>query len=179
MTEQTLNNAKILITKIKLNNDDTAHIEFKKTDNLGSGATNWDGEEKITEEFKTAFQSTKDSFLECLPVLKSKKDKITMNCINFGYGKKSDKLENVLYSVKYNFNEANNAVVNISTSQLPIYKDDFDEKVFCVSGKDETALYDVMDLAIKYLNGDTRTKQGKCVKTDKDGNVVIDFSNKE
>lgn len=153
-----MSDSKILITKVKLNKDDTAHIEFKKSDNLGSGATIWDGEEKVTEEFKNAFLDCKEGFLGCLPALESKKDNITMNCIKFGYNKGSDKIENALYSIKYNFNPANNAVVNISTPQLPLYKDSFDEKTFCISGKHEKALYNVVDLAVKYLNGDTRRK---------------------
>lgn len=152
---------KILITKVKLNNDDTAHIEFKKSDNLGAGSTSWDGEEKVTEEFKKTFSSCKDGFLGCIPALEPKKDNITMNCIKFGYAKDSDKLDNALYSIKYNFNPANNAVVNISTPQLPIYKDTFDESTFCISGKDEEALRKVTELAEKYLNGETRTKQMK------------------
>ena len=154
MTEQ-----KILITKIKLNNDDTAHIEFKKSDNLGAGVTNWDGEEKVTDEFKQTFLGCKRGFLGCIPELKE--NNITMNCIKLGYGKGNDKIENALYSVKYTFNGANNAVVNISTPQLPIYKESFDEKTFCISGKHEEDLYKINELAIKYLNGETRTKQMK------------------
>lgn len=178
MSEQDIN-SKILITKVKLNNDDTAHIEYKKSDNLGASSTSWDGEEKVTEEFKKIFLDCKEGFFGCIPVLESKKNDITMNCIKFGYGKNSDKMENALYSVKYAFNEANNAVVNISTPQLPIYKDTFDEKTFCISGKHEEALYKITELAIKYLNGETRTEQQKCVKKDADGNVVIDFNSKK
>lgn len=178
MSEQDIN-SKILITKVKLNNDDTAHIEYKKSDNLGAGSTSWDGEEKVTEEFKDTFLNCKEGFLGCIPILDSKKKDITMNCIKFGYGKTSDKIENALYSVKYNFHEATNAVVNISTPQLPIYKEGFDEKTFCIAGQHEKALYKVTELAVKYLNGETRTEQKKCVKKDENGNVVIDFKGKE
>lgn len=178
MSEQNIN-SKVLITKVKLNNDDTAHIEFKKSDNLGAGSTSWDGEEKVTEEFKNAFLGCKEGFLGCIPPLESKKDNITMNSIKFGYAKNSDKLDNALYSIKYNFNPANNAVVNINTPQLPIYKESFDEKTFCISGKHETALYEVIDLAVKYLNGETRTEQKKCIKKDADGNIIVDFSGKK
>ena len=154
-----MSDSKILVTKVKLNADDTAHIEFIKSDNLGAGVTNWDGEEKVTEEFKNTFLGCKEGFLGCIPELKEKK--VTMNCIKLGYGKGNDKIENALYSVKYAFNEANNAVVNISTPQLPIYKESFDEKTFCIAGKYEKDLYKVQELAIKYLNGETRTKQMK------------------
>jgi hypothetical protein len=150
---------KILITKIKLNKDETAHIEFRKSDDLGAGVTSWDGQEKITKEFKNAFANCKEGFLGCIPELKEKN--VEMNSIKFGYGKDSNKLDNALYSIKYSFNKANNAVINISTPQLPIYKDTFDEKTFCIAGKHETALYDVLEQAERYLDGETRTKQMK------------------
>ena len=168
---------KILITNIKLNKDDTAHIEFKKSDDLGSGVTKWDGQEKITSEFKDAFLNCKEGFLGCIPELKEKN--VTMNNMFFYYNKESNKLDKALYSIKYAFNPANNAVINVSTPQLPIYKDGFDEKTFCISGKHEIALYKVIELAEKYMEGETRTEQQKCVKQDADGNIVVDFTGKK
>lgn len=155
MTEE---KSKIMITKVKLNNDDTAHIEFKKSDNLGAGSTSWDGEEKVTEDFKNTFQDSVNSFIEIIPALKSDKQKITMNSIKFDYGK-GEKVEKVSYSVKYT--PQNSVLTNIPVNNVPIYKDSFTEKTFSVSGKDEKLLYKILDLASNYLNGDTRTKQIK------------------
>ena len=83
-----------------------------------------------------------------------------------------------MYSVKYAFNPANNAVINISTPQLPIYREEFDEKTFCISGKHEEKLYELISLAKKYLQGQTKFEQLKTVKKDKDGNIVVNFAAK-
>lgn len=152
--------AEIKINKIKILNDDTAEISYKSKTDLGTETIHYSGTEKVTDEFKEAFKQTKGGFIATLPVLEKHSEKITMNCIQFDYDK-TDKLQNVLYSVKYAYNENNNAVVNINTPKLPIYRDEFDESVFCVSGKDEQDLYSVLDYAKAYLKGDTRTKQMK------------------
>ena len=152
--------AEIKINKIKILNDDTAEISYKSKTELGTETISYSGTEKVTDEFKTAFKQTKGGFIATLPVLEKHSDKITMNCIQFEYDK-TDKLQNVLYSVKYAYNEKNNSVVNISTPKLPIYRDEFDENTFCVCGKDEQDLYSVLEFAKAYLKGDTRTKQMK------------------
>lgn len=56
----------------------------------------------------------------------------------------------------------NNAVINISTPLLPIYKEGY-ENTFCISGKDEEALHKIIEKAKAYINGETRTKQMKLV----------------
>ena len=154
----TKENSKILITKVKLNNDDTAHIEFKKSDNLGAGSTSWDGEEKVTEDFKKTFQDSVNSFCEIIPALREDKSKITMNAITFNYGN-GEKIEKVSYTVKYT--PQSSVLTNIPINNIPIYKESFTEKTFSVSGKDEKLLYSILDCAQGYLNGDTRTKQIK------------------
>lgn len=176
MTEKS--QQKIQIKKVKILNDGTAEIKYNVSDELGKGDNTYTGDQKVTGEFSEKFQSCVDGFIGCLPVLEKDKQNIKMNCINFDYAKDSDKLNNVLYSVKYSFNPANNAVVNISTPKLPIYREEFDEKTFCVSGIHEAALYEIQELAKKYLEGQTATEQLKTVKKDKDGNVVINFEAK-
>lgn len=154
MTEQ------IFIKKIKVLNDNTAEIQYTKSDDLGKGNITFTGDQQITGEFKRAFQNTVEGFIGCMPLLDKDKTKITMNCIKFEYDG-SDKLQKALYSVKYAFNSASNAVININTPQLPIYREEFDEKTFCISGKHEDELYEIIDFAKKYLQGQTRTEQMK------------------
>ena len=48
--------------------------------------------------------------------------------------------------------------MNLNTPQLPIYQEGM-ENTFCISGKDEEALHEVIKAAKAYLNGETRTKQ--------------------
>lgn len=171
-----MTNSKIQIKKVKILNDGTAQIKYNTSDDLGKGDNTYTGDQQVTGEFAAKFQGCVDGFIECLPALKKDRDNIKMNCINFDYTKDSDKLNNVLYSVKYSFNPANNAVVNISTPKLPIFREEFDEKTFCVSGKDENALYEIQELAKKYLEGQTRTEQLKTVTKDEDGNIVVNFN---
>ncbi len=80
-----------------------------------------------------------------------------MNSITFDY--ENENISKVSYAVKYK--PQKNVLTNIPINSIPIYKDSFTEKTFSVSGKDEALLYDILELAQKYLNGDTRTKQGK------------------
>lgn len=90
-----------------------------------------------------------------------------MNAIRLEYSK-DNFLKSALYSVKYAFNDANNAVVNISTPLLPIWQEDFDDKTFCISGKYEVLLHETIAKAKAYINGETRTKQLSCLE------VVVD-----
>ena len=149
---------KILINKIKILNDGTAEISYKNSDDMGTGTVDYSGAEKVTDTFAKKFQETVDGFIGCIPALEREKSKIKMNAIKFDYGK-SDKLQSALYSVKYAFNKATNAVINISTPLLPIFQEHFDEKTFCINGIYEQQLYELMELAKAYLKGDTRTKQ--------------------
>lgn len=147
----------IFIQKVKINTDNTAKIWYKKADDLFSEERTASGQDQVTEEFAKAFQTTVKGFVNCIPKLSAEGDKITMNCIKFDYGK-DGYLQSALYSIKYSFNDANNAVINISTPLLPIYKEGM-EDTFCISGKDEEALHEVIRLAKAYINGETRTKQ--------------------
>jgi hypothetical protein len=174
-----MENKKILIKKVKILNDNTAEIKYTTADDLGKGDITFTGDQEVTGEFKEAFQNCVNSFVACVPELEKSKKNIKMNAIKFDYGKDSDKLQNALYSVKFNFNPANNAVINISTPNLPIYQEHFDEHTFCIAGEHEQMLYEIQNLAKKYLRGQTKTEQLKTVKEDKDGNVVINFANKE
>lgn len=151
----------MFIQKVKVNNDNTATIFYKTSNDLCAQEVSFTGKDQITEEFSKAFQNAVTGFTSCIPKLASETSKITMNVIRFDYGK-SDFLEKALYSVKYDFNDQNNAVINISTPLLPIYKEGY-ENTFCISGKDEEALHKVIEKAKAYINGETRTKQMKLV----------------
>ena len=155
--DSTNTNGMIFIQKVKLNNDGTAKISYKKSTDLFAEESTFTGKDQITEEFKKAFQSTVRGFTSCIPRLAPEASKITMNCIKLVYGK-DEFLQSALYSVKYAFNDQNNAVINISTPLLPIYKEGM-ENTFCISGKDEDALHEVIAKAKAYLKGETRTKQ--------------------
>ena len=150
MTEQ--------ITKIKVNNDQTATINFKDSSDMDTKEIVFTGKEKITDEFNKTFQSAINSFVEILPPLKGATKDLTMNAIKLEYGK-NEKIEKVSYAVKYK--PQNNIITNIPVNNVPIYKEEFSEKTFCVSGKDEKLLYEILDYAQKYIAGDTRTKQMK------------------
>ena len=149
---------KALISKVKIENDLTATIEFKKATDMNTSQIVFTGKEKVTEEFAATFQKTVSSFVEIMPALKNETDNITMNSIKFDYGK-DEKLEKVSYAVKYT--PQKNVLTNIPINSVPIYKDSFSETTFAVSGKDESLLYSILELAEKYINGDTRTKQMK------------------
>lgn len=149
---------KALISKIKIENDQTATIEFKKSTDMNTSSVSFTGKEKVTEEFESKFQETVNSFVEILPALRNEISNITMNSIKFDYSK-DEKLEKVSYSVKYK--PQKNVLTNIPVNSIPIYKDSFTEQTFSVSGKDETLLYKILELAQNYINGDTRTKQMK------------------
>lgn len=151
----------MFIQKVKVNNDKTATIQFKTSNDLSAQEISFTGKDQITEEFAKSFQETVKGFTSVLPALSKDASKITMNAIRFDYGK-GDFLEKALYSVKYAFNDANNAVVNISTPLLPIYKEGL-ENTFTISGKDEEALHNVISKSKAYINGETRTKQMKLV----------------
>lgn len=149
------------INKIKINKDRTAIINYVLSDDLSSTEVVYTGKEKVTEEFYNKFQENIEGFIGCVPALGKDITNIVMNAIKFDFGKENGRLKNALYSVKYAFSSSNNAVLNISTPLLPIYQDNFDEKTFCISGKHEQLLYEVIELAKGYINGDTATVQGK------------------
>ncbi len=149
------------IVKVKLNNDNTAAIFYRTSTDKEAKEVYYTGKDQVTEEFKKAFQATVQGFCGVIPRLNADSDKITMNSIKFEYNK-SGFLDKALYSVKYAFNEQNNAVVNISTPLLPIYKEGLDN-CFTIAGIHEDALHDVIAKTKAYINGETRTKQMKLV----------------
>lgn len=159
--ENTTSSNQMFINRVKINNDNTAAINYRTTCDSNAKEVLYQGKEEVTEDFKKAFQKTVDGFVGCIPKLASESNKITMNVIKFDYGK-TEFLEKALYSVKYAFNDQNNAVINISTPLLPIYKEGM-ENTFTISGKHEEALHKVIAKAKAYINGDTRTKQMKLV----------------
>ena len=146
------------ITKIKVNNDQTATINFKESGDLDTKEIVFTGKEKITDEFNKAFQETVNSFVEICPALKTATKNLTMNAIKFEYGQ-NDRILKVSYAVKYK--PQNNVITNIPVNNVPIYQESFTEKTFSVSGKDEDLLYTILELAKKYMAGDTRTVQMK------------------
>lgn len=148
----------IFINNIKINNDGTARIYYRTSNDISAKEVYYNGKEPITEEFAKAFQATREGFCGVIPALEKDISKIKMNVIKFEYDK-TDYLCKALYSIEYYFNSQKNAVINISTPMLPIYNESFDEKTFCIAGKHETALHEIIALAKKYMNGETRTKQ--------------------
>lgn len=146
------------ITKIKVNTDQTATINFKDSSDMDTKEIVFTGKEKITDEFNEAFQSALNSFTEIIPALRNEIKDLTMNAIKLEYGN-DEKINKVSYAVKYK--PQNNIITNIPINNVPIFKEEFTEKTFCVSGKDEKLLYSLLDYAQKYISGDTRTKQMK------------------
>lgn len=149
------------INKVKINSDKTAVINYVQQGDLSSSEVVFTGKEKVTDEFFKKFQENVEGFVGCMPILAKDIANITMNAIKFDYGKYNGVLKQVLYSVKYAFNPANNAVVNISTPLLPLFKDGMDEKTFYIAEAHEELLKEVIELAKAYINGDTGTVQGK------------------
>lgn len=159
--EATTSSKQMFINKVKINNDNTASIYYKTTCDSNAQEVYYTGKDEVTEDFKKAFQAAVKGFTSCIPRLESEANRITMNCIKFDYGK-DEFLKSALYSIKYAFNDQNNAVINISTPLLPIYKEGM-ENTFCISGKDEELLHEVIAAAKAYINGETRIKQMKLV----------------
>lgn len=147
-----------LISKIKIKDDKTAEIEYLVKSDMNTQKVVFKGNEKVTEEFARKFQENLEGFIDTLPVLNKERMNIKMNSIECKYSD-NELISKALYSVKYRFNPANNAVVNISTPEMPIADDGGDGKTFCISGRYIDLLYDVTALAWKYINGETRTKQ--------------------
>ena len=151
----------MFIVKVKLNNDNTAAVFYRTSTDNEAKEVYYTGKDQVTEEFKTAFQATVAGFCGVIPKLQGDSNKITMNSIKFDYNA-SGFLDKALYSIKYAFNEQNNAVVNISTPMLPIYKEGLDN-CFTIAGIHVKALHDVIAEAKAYINGKTRIKQMKLV----------------
>lgn len=146
----------MFITKIQIKEGRGIITYSNDTDNALNAGT-FTGKDECTEEFKNLFQNTKEIFGEIIPTLRRDINNIKMNAINFYYDK-SGFLEKVLFSVVYTFTKQNN-VINISTGQIPIYKENMSDTTLAVSGQHEDLLHDVIEKAKAYINGETRTKQ--------------------
>ncbi len=158
--ENTTNSKDLMfINKVKINNDNTATISYKMSNDLAAQEVLFTGKDQITEDFSKIFQKAKSGFLGCIPSLNSAK--VTMNAIKFDYGK-GDFLEKALYSIKYAFDDNSAQVINISTPLLPIYKEEL-QNCFTIAGKDIDALHEIIAKAKAYIAGETRTKQMKLV----------------
>lgn len=149
----------MFIVKVKINKDNTASIYYRTSTDSSAQEVYYSGKDEVTESFNTAFQDTVNGLIGVLPILSKEKQKIKMGAIKFDYDK-NEYLKSALYSAQYAFNDQNNAVINLNTPPLPIYKEGM-ENTFTISGKDEDALHIVIKKAKDYINGDTRTKQGK------------------
>lgn len=159
--ENTVKSGEIFINRIKINNDNTASIYYRTATDDSAKEVYYSGKDQITEKFSTTFQKSVYTFCEIIPEIKKNVSKIKANVIKLDYNKQGF-LKSALYSVKYAFNDANNAVININTPPLPIY-DESMENTFAISGKDEELLHEIIDCAKGYINGETRTKQMKLV----------------
>ena len=159
--DKSANTEQMFINKVKLKNDDTAEICYRTTNDNNAQEVHFQGKDEVTEDFKRAFQATVSGFTGVIPKLASEVSRITMNAIKFNYGEDTF-LKSALYSAKYQFNEQSNAVMNLNTPPLPIYKEGM-ENTFTISGKDEDALHEVIAKAKAYINGESRTTQMKLV----------------
>ncbi len=159
--DATTNSKQMFINKVKINNDNTASIYYRTTCDSNAQEVCYQGKEEVTEEFKSAFQNTVIGLTNLLPRLALDSHKIQMNVIKFDYDK-TEFLKSALYSAKYQFSDQTNAVINLNTPLLPIYKEGM-ENTFCISGKDEEALHEVIAKAKAYIKGETRTMQMKLV----------------
>ena len=159
--DATTSRKQMFIHKVTINSDNTASIYYKTTCDSNAQEVYYTGKEEVTEEFKNTFQATVKGLTNVITRLAPESSKITMNSIKFDYDK-TEFLKSALYSAKYNFSEQTNAVINLNTPPLPIYKEGM-ENTFCISGKDEESLHEVIAAAKAYINGETRTKQMKLV----------------
>ncbi len=159
--DATTNSKQMFINKVKINNDNTASIYYRTTCDSNAQEVYYQGKEEVTEEFKSAFQATIKGLINVIPKLQLDSSKLQMNAIKLDYDK-TEFLKSALYSAKYQFSEQTNAVINLNTPLLPIYKEGM-ENTFCISGKDEEALHEVIAKAKAYIKGETRTMQMKLV----------------
>lgn len=153
----------VFIDCIQITPENKAIIEYKTSNDEAAQSITYTGKEEVTSEFADAFQKNIDTFCMIMKPMANDAKHCTMNKIRFNYQKDNDFLDNVLYSIKYAFNNVNNAVINISTPKIPIYQSDFADNVYCISGECVDYLHKTIALAKKYMKGDTRTKQMKLV----------------
>jgi len=155
--EENTNKVKgMFINKIQIK-DGRGIIQFNNDNDTSTSEGIYTGKDECTEEFQKLFQSTKDIFVEILPTLRKDINSLKMNAISFTYDK-SGFLEKILFSVIYTFSQQGN-VVNISTPQIPIYKENMSETTVAISGKHVDLLHEVIAKAKAYIDGETRTKQ--------------------
>ena len=141
------------ISKIKINPDKTAVINFSQSDDLTSAEITFKGKDKVTDPFYNKFQENIDGLIASLPILESDKYNLTMNTIKFVYDENKD-IESVQYAAKYSINSADDKA-DIVTPLIAIeMKKEEHQKL----------LKEAIRLAKSYVNGDTSTVQMKIFK---------------
>lgn len=153
--ENTIKVKGMFINRIQIK-EGRGSIQFSNDCDTSTSEGTFTGKDECTEEFKTLFQSAKEIFVEIMPALRKDIGSIKMNAISFNYDK-SCFLEKVLFSVIFTLKQGN--VINISTPQIPIYKENMAETTLAVSGKHVDLLHEIIAKAKNYMNGETRTKQ--------------------
>lgn len=131
-------------------------INYSNDTDAALNAGTFTGKDECTEEFKNLFQTSKEIFGEIFPVVRKELANTKMNAIQLVYDKQGF-LEKVLFSVIFTLKQGN--VINISTPQIPIYKENMAETTLAVSGKHVELLHEIIAKAKDYMNGETRTKQ--------------------
>ena len=160
--ESTTNsNGEIFIKSIKITNG-LAKISYSTTSDLAAVEATYDGKEEVADEFLSAFKENINVIPEILKPFKQYTHNLSMNVIRFEYDSKGF-LESAAYSIKYAFHPKNNSVVNLNLPKLPIYKEEFGDDNFCISGKDIDNLHKVIAKAKSYMKGETKTRQMKLV----------------
>lgn len=151
----------LFIKSIKISNN-LAKICYSESNDTAAVESIYEGKEEITDEFYKIFQDNVKAVTAICPIFSKDISNLQMNVIRFGYDDKGF-LENAGYSAKYAFNPDNKQVLNVNLPKFPIYKEEFGDDKFCISGKDVDNLHDVISKAKAYMKGDTKTKQMKLV----------------
>lgn len=141
------------ISKIKINPDKTAVINFSQSDDLTSAEITFKGKDKVTEPFYNKFQENIEGLIDSIPIFENDKYNLTMNTIKFVYDKEKE-IENIQYTAKYTINSDDNKA-DIVTPLLSISTKKEEHKKL---------LHEVIRLAKSYVNGDTSTVQMKIFK---------------
>lgn len=143
------------IQEIKLNKDNTATIKYQLVNQDSNQDVKFEGVEKITDEFRVAFGNVRSTIGEIIEVFQ--REKIKPQKITF-----DNKKNTVMYSFLYYPEDNLHPVVTVDTPKLPLlYDKKPSDNKFYVSGLDIELLKAVIKEALKYINGESRTKQIK------------------
>ena len=141
------------ISKIKINPDKTAVINFSQSDDLTSAEITFKGKDKVTDPFYNKFQENIDGLIASLPIFESDKYNLTMNTIKFVYDENKE-IDSIQYSAKYSINDEDDKA-DIITPMLPM---------FLKKEEHQKLLHEAIRLAKSYVNGDTSAVQMKLFK---------------